>query len=283
MDTRESKPKAAIIYMARSTAKDIAFLKRSLALLDRHFNDRFHYPVIIFHEDFTEDLKEELGRRTRSPLSFGLLDFALPDFVNRSEVPEKILGRFGIGYRHMCRFFGGHIYQHPSLQGYDWYWRLDTDSFLRGRIDYDLFRHMEANDLWYGYIVMLKEKPEVAVGLWEATKAYIKQHGLESPATRALEAANGDWNYRYYYNNFEIIKLEFGRSRAYQDYFSYLDRLGGIYKHRWGDAPIRTLAVAMFVPEKKVHQFKDVPYSHAGYYTHLQHRIWDRLRYFLPK
>jgi hypothetical protein len=38
--------------------------------------------------------------------------------------------------------------------------------------------------------------------------------------------------------------------------------LGGIYYHRWGDAPIHTLGVAMFVPLHQVHRFSDIGYSH---------------------
>jgi hypothetical protein len=101
------KPRAVIVYMARSTSSDIANLTRSLKLLDKHFNDRFQYPVMVFHEDFSEELKAQLRRGTRSEVLFELLDFAIPEFLDPAEIPEKVLGRFGVGYRHMCRFFGG--------------------------------------------------------------------------------------------------------------------------------------------------------------------------------
>jgi hypothetical protein len=40
---------------------------------------------------------------------------------------------------------------------------------------------------------------------------------------------------------------------------------GGIYYHRWGDAPIRTIGVSLFVNESEVHQFTDVAYTHLPF------------------
>ena len=65
-----------------------------------------------------------------------------------------------------------------------------------------------------------------------------------------------------YYNNFEVSALSLWRSPDYQHYIEYVDSLGGIYYYRWGDAPIKSLAVALFVPSTKIHQFTDVPYQH---------------------
>ena len=41
-----------------------------------------------------------------------------------------------------------------------------------------------------------------------------------------------------------------------------VDQAGGIYYHSWGDAPIKTIAVTMFVPQSKIHQFRDISYKH---------------------
>lgn len=276
------RPKAAIVYLARSTEKDLALLRRSLRLLDRHFNQRFDYPVLIFHEDFSPALQRSLQAMTRSRLLFPQVEFAFPDFVDRSRVPEFVFGRFGVGYRHMCRFFAGAFAFHPALAEFDWYMRLDTDSFLRGRVAEDPFQRMDASGADYGYITMLQERPEVVVGLWEAVCAYASANGLETPAFRGLATAAGTWNLRYYYNNFEICRLSFLRSGAHQRFFEYLDRQEGIYRHRWGDAPIRTMAVAMLLPPEKVLRFGDIPYSHAGFYTHDWHRQIDRIIGRLP-
>ncbi len=62
-----------------------------------------------------------LSRATRSPLSFKQVDFALAESVREQDVPEFILGRFRVGYRHMYRFFAGTIFRYAALQSFDWY------------------------------------------------------------------------------------------------------------------------------------------------------------------
>lgn len=272
------KPKGVIVYLSRSTAGDLANLKRSLRLLDRHFNRRFGYPVLVFHEDFTAETMARIRGWTRAPLEFPQVSFALPAHIDAAQVPPRFLGIFGIGYRHMCRFFAGPIFQHPALQDYDWYWRLDTDSFLLQRVGYDVFAAMAAADCDYGYLAVQKEFPEVVVGLWDATLDYVHRRGLPRERLAPLCDAAGNWNLDFYYNNFEIVRLSFGRSAAYQDFFAHLDRAGGIYCQRWGDAPIRTLAVALLVPPARRRSFADLGYAHAGYYSNRRAAFRERLR-----
>lgn len=65
------------------------------------------------------------------------------------------------------------------------------------------------------------------------------------------------------WSNFEIADLEFFRSNAYREVFKYLDRDGGFYYERWGDAPVRSLAAAMLLQPEEVHHFSDLGYVHG--------------------
>ena len=47
-------------------------------------------------------------------------------------------------------------------------------------------------------------------------------------------------------------------SQEYQEFIEYIDHLGGIYYRRWGDAPIKTIAVSMFVPRNNTHKYADI-------------------------
>jgi len=267
MEKSASQIKAVIVYLARSRAKDIANLKRSLSLLDVNFNDQFNYPVIVFHEDFDEKLMENIRNVTRSDLKFEKVKFEIPDFLNREEIPEFVYVdwfKFPIGYRHMCRFFSGLIFQHPALKDYDWYWRLDTDSFLLDKIDYDIFRFMQKHNYMYGYIAIQKDHPAVVKGLWDITKKYIEDNNIQ-PTFLHKFTPDGVWDRSYYYTNFEISNLNFWRSDEFMNYFKYIDRSGGIYKYRWGDHVIHLLAVSMFIPENQVHRFSDIAYQHQGF------------------
>lgn len=264
----DGKPvKAVITYLSRSRPKDVSDLKRSLSLLDVNFNDRFSYPVIVFHEDFNESLMGKIRKATRSNLQFEKIKFEIPDFLNKEEIPEYIYVdgfEFPMGYRHMCRFMSSLIFQHPALKDYDYLWRLDTDSFLLDKIDYDVFRFMEEHNYTYGYIHIIKDEPEAVRGLWETTKKYIEDNSIK-PTFLHKFTQNGIWDRSYYYTNFEISKIDFWRSDEFMNYFNYLDKAGGIYKYRWGDHVIHLLAISMFVPESQVHKFSDIAYQHQGF------------------
>ncbi len=267
-EMNEKKPiKAAIVYLVRSKPEDISDLKRSLSLLDVNFNNRFNYPVIIFHEDINEVLMEKIHTATHSTLRFEKVIFEIPDFLKKDEIPEIIFVDgfvFSMGYRHMCRFFSGTIFYHPALKDYDYYWRLDTDSFLLDKINYDVFLFMQERNLEYGYIHIDKEELGAIQGLWNTTKKYIESNNIK-PKFLHKFMSNGVWDRSYYYTNFEISKLDYWRSDEFMNFFNYLDRSGGIYKYRWGDAVIHLLAVSMFVSEEQVHKFSDIAYQHKAF------------------
>ena len=68
-----------------------------------------------------------------------------------------------------------------------------------------------------------------------------------------------------FYNNFEIVKMEFFKSRIVQDFTQYILSNGGVYKYRWGDAALRYIVVSLFASEEELlHASKlRVSYCHA--------------------
>jgi len=49
---------------------------------------------------------------------------------------------------------------------------------------------------------------------------------------------DGEYNLCHFWSNFEIASLDFWRGEAYMKYFETLDKAGGFYYERWGDAPV---------------------------------------------
>ena len=41
-------------------------------------------------------------------------------------------------------------------------------------------------------------------------------------------------------------------SQAYEEYFKYLDRTGGFFYERWGDAPVHSLGAVMLLNSSQV-------------------------------
>ena len=59
--------------------------------------------------------------------------------------------------------------------------------------------------------------------------------------------------------------MDFWRSPAYQAYFAFLESRGGFYYERWGDAPVHSIAVALFAPKTAIHFFRDIGYRHEPF------------------
>lgn len=57
--------------------------------------------------------------------------------------------------------------------------------------------------------------------------------------------------------------MSFWRGEANEEYFRYLDKTGGFYYERFGDAPVHTLAVGMFLEKRETWWFRDVGYQHG--------------------
>ena len=170
-----------------------------------------------------------------------------------------MLGRkrsYGIGYRHMCRFHAKTVYDEPILSGVQYAWRLDDDSLITRDIDYDVFQLMHDHNIIYGFIKIFRELRMWTTGLWDAAVKYIEVRSVKTQFFRKWPRN------AMYYNNFEVSRLSVWLSDDYQRFVNYIDQLGGIYYHRWGDAPIKSIAVSMFVPYNQTYHFKDIGYRH---------------------
>jgi hypothetical protein len=61
--------------------------------------------------------------------------------------------------------------------------------------------------------------------------------------------------------------MDFFRGEAYQAYFDYLDSKGGFYYERWGDAPVHSIAAALFLPKDRIHIFDEIGYEVGSPFT----------------
>jgi hypothetical protein len=258
------KPKAVIYYLIHRPA--LKSLVKSIKSVDDNFNHKYKYPIVVFVE---ENLNNDQDRRRihsmtdTSPLYIQVVHFDIPSYVNRSAVPR--MAGFGarkrtIGYRHMCRFHAGGVYEQPIMKspGLEYGWRLDDDSLIKKSIGYDVFAMMRERNWQYGYHKINEGWSPVDKDLWDAVDRYIEKTSLVPTFYRQWPK-----NAARYFNNFEISDLRVWMSKPYQDYFSFIDHLGGIYYYKWGDAAIKTIAVTLFIPREKTHLFSDIAYAHT--------------------
>jgi hypothetical protein len=267
---------------------DSYFHKECLPRLEQYFL-RCHaqdYPVHIFHENMA--MAQQAAIRALIP-SAKAVDFenvaalwkTLPKGVREDTLAEwmqsglqrKFQGR---GYRIMCRFWAGIVWRLPSLQRYEYYWRLDTDSILTGPPVVDPFVTMQQRKCDYGFNRLKGENPHVAVGLWETFQDWAKSTGSTKSAwfQSVKRFATSPLTQQYwapmYYNNFELGTMRLKRHKLYNDWFEHVDSKEpfGIFRHRWGDAPLHTLGVMAVVAAEGWHVCNftkaDVGYRHAA-------------------
>ncbi len=237
----------AIIYL--SQVRRMQLLMRSLRLVQQNYLDKFPHPVILFHEgDFLEPQQKILQDLCPS-LTFRQVNIDPPPHIDASQHRTWVMPRFGVGYRNMCRFFAMGLY--PLIQDLDYYMRLDDDSFIQSPMTKDPFASMADENRLYGWRSTRPENGATVSGLHALLKAH-------DPIFKGVK-----WNRQIFYNNFHIAKPSMWTSEPFKGALEAIDRAGGIYTGRWGDAPIQTLLVKAYVPEAQRHCFTGFKYSHG--------------------
>jgi len=66
-------------------------------------------------------------------------------------------------------------------------------------------------------------------------------------------------------NSFKLSDgdLDVWRSPEYRDTIVLIDHLGGIYYDRWGDAPIKTIALTLLILKNRTQHIKGIANKHG--------------------
>ncbi|UZJ55555.1 hypothetical protein CBS101457_004875 [Exobasidium rhododendri] len=273
------RAKAGFIVLARNSELDA--MRRSMKDVEYRFNRKYGYPwIFLNNEPFSEEFKRGVQQMTRSNVSFGLVpkeQWSYPDWISESkaadtrvQMKDKVPYGDSESYRHMCRYQSGFFFRHPLTLDLDYYWRVEPGIELHCDIDYDPFVFMAINNKTYGFTIALNEFVDTVATLYDTTREFVKLHPeyvqknasmrflTEDPA----QSIASNWNLCHFWSNFEIGDLRFWRSKEYLEYFDYLDRNGGFFYERWGDAPVHSIAAALFLDKSRIHHFDDIGYFH---------------------
>lgn len=256
---------------------------RSIKRMEDRFNRQFHYDWVFLNEEpFTEDFVRATSALVSGEAKYGLIPkehWSYPDFIDlekaakgREDMAVKGVIYAGLeSYRHMCRFNSGFFYKHPLMLPYKYYWRVEPDVRIYCDVERDLFKFMRENNKTYGYTISIYEFEVTIATLWDRTKEYLNAHPGYLAENNLAEFLSEDnletYNLCHFWSNFEIADMDFWRSEAYEGYFQHLDKAGGFFYERWGDAPVHSIAAALFLPRDKVHLFDDIGYNHGVYHV----------------
>lgn len=279
---------ATLVMLARNT--DLNGVISSVEQLEARFNRKFNYPwVFLNDEPFSTDFKRRVSVLTDADVSFGLVPrehWVQPDWIDEGRAQEgrNKLVRQGViyggsvSYRNMCRFNSGFFFRHELLTPYKWYWRVEPDVRYYCDLDYDPFLFLEDRDKVYGFTIAMPEWEPTIPSLWSTVKDFIAEHPQYVSPDNSMDFlsdnAGDSYNMCHFWSNFEIANMDFWRGEAYTKFFEYLENTGGFYYERWGDAPVHSIAAALFTRKDQIHFFKDIGYKHAEFAHCPQGKQW---------
>ncbi|PWN99954.1 putative KRE2-alpha-1,2-mannosyltransferase [Tilletiopsis washingtonensis] len=281
MANQGPRAKAGFIVLVRNN--ELHGMKESMKDVEFRFNRKYGYPwIFLNNEPFTEEFKKGVKAMTRSEVRFGLVGkehWGYPEWIDQDKAAEtrrvmhekKIIYGDSESYRHMCRFQSGFFFKHPLTLDLEYYWRVEPGIKLYCDIDYDPFVFMQMNNKTYGFTMALHEYLETIPTLWQTTKDFVEKHpqyvakdnGIHFMTDEPERFMDPGYNLCHFWSNFEIGDLRFWRSQAYQDYFNHLDKSGGFFYERWGDAPVHSIAATLFLDRSRIHHFNDIGYYHV--------------------
>lgn len=280
---------ATLLSLVRN--EELEKLIPSIQEVENTFNKKFNYPWTFINDvPFTNEFKKTVRSLTNAQINFEVIPtehWTEPEWFDQSiyEVSAQYLASKEVqyadmlSYHRMCRWNSGMFFKHPKLLQYRWYWRVEPNTHYFCQIDYDVFRFMEDNNKTYGFVINIYDAPETVKTLWPTTMEFLSLHPEYIHPNAAINwltdaesrpdhtfGAKG-YSTCHFWSNFEIGDMEFWRSSVYQEYFDYLDRKGGFYYERWGDAPVHSIALGLFEDSSKIHWFKDIGYQHIPYFN----------------
>ncbi|KAL8702280.1 MAG: hypothetical protein Q9201_004488 [Fulgogasparrea decipioides] len=274
-----SRINATLLSLVRNSEVD--GIIQSMRDLERTWNHKFNYPWTFFNDvPFTPEFKARTQRETNATCHYELIPkehWAVPRWIDPALYKEgaATMGKKGVqyaglvSYHQMCRWNSGLFYHHPALKDVRYYWRVEPNVHFFCDVDYDVFRYMDDHNKTYGFTINLYDAPETMPTLWPETLNFINAHPeyLKSNDSNARawvedkerrpehnEKANG-YSTCHFWSNFEIADMNFWRSKPYEDYFKHLDRAGGFFYERWGDAPVHSIALGLFEDKSKIHWY----------------------------
>ncbi|KAG7823357.1 hypothetical protein KL909_003380 [Ogataea angusta] len=270
---------ATILSLCRN--EDLNGIITSIQNLEDRFNRDFKYDwVFLNNVPFSEEFKKKVSTMVSGEAKFGLIPeehWSYPSFIDQEKAKQERerLANMGIiyadseSYRHMCRFNSGFFYKHPLLQQYKYYWRVEPEVDFYCDLDYDPFRLMREQQKVYGFTISIYEFRATIASLWDTVRAFLSANPQAQHANALVDFISDDnghsYNLCHFWSNFEIADMDFWRSKVYEDFFNYLDASGGFFYERWGDAPVHSIAVSLFLDRDKIHFFDDIGYNHGVY------------------
>ena len=278
---KDGKMNATFVTLARNS--DLWDIVDSIRGIEDRFNRNYHYDWVFLNDKpFDETFKKVTSALVSGTTHYGKIPkehWSFPEWIDQEKAQKvredmadrKIIYGDSVSYRHMCRFESGFFYRQPLMQNYEWYWRVEPSVKIFCDVGFDPFRFMADNKKKYSFVISLYEYVETIPTIWDSAKKFMSDHPEHIAKDNSMAWLSDDggesYNHCHFWSNFEVGNLDWLRSQAYTDFFETLDKDGGFFYERWGDAPVHSIAAGLLLNKDEIHFFEDIGYWHVPF-TH---------------
>ena len=232
-------------------------LKECLFLLNKNYNNKFHYPILIFyHGKLYDDYKFRESIRSinrKVEYRFHKLKAKIPTNIKKKDLfwnlenpyAKRFRGR--IGYLH-ANYFWNNFMNFSHLMEFDYLMRIDDDSWFKGKIEIDLFEELDRNKGLFGSAYLWKNSSERAmntrINLFNWTKDYIKKKSIMVKDNKLRESLNGDVDNLLFHSlkwnsgNCNVYNRKMFETDSWREFNKEFNTIAGGYRYRWGDCEI---------------------------------------------
>ncbi|KAL1505011.1 hypothetical protein AB1Y20_008774 [Prymnesium parvum] len=253
-----------VFSLSRGHAALALFMERSRCLA-RAMDAMALVDEVVFHTGQLEraQLTHESITKLRLVDVRNYGGFVLPPLDNSSLEQIGRLAPEHLGYRHMCRFMS--IIWFTALARYEYAMRVDDDVCVKHFLA-DPFGLMRQRQLVYGYGLQTGESHVETVETMPAWLASYIAHANLSTASDALSLVS-----TIFFTNFFVSRVDWWlqpEACTVKRLLDAIDASGGIYRHRWGDAPIQTIALRLLADARRV-AWLPMDYYHVSTMDHI--------------
>jgi alpha 1,2-mannosyltransferase len=273
-----TKMNATMVSLVRN--EELSDMLTSIEEFEASFNHKYHYDWVFLNDkEFTPRFKKQVTEKCSGNVKFGLVPeehWSYPDFIDQDKAAQTRIDMANViygsseSYRFMCRYQSGFFWRHPIMLEYDWYWRVEPSTRYPCNIPEDLFKYMNDNEKIYGFTQSLHEYEATIPTLYDSVLTFTNNHPQYVPhknfASFISEDDGETYNGCHFWSNFEIANMKLWRSKQYNEFFDYLDKQGGFFYERHGDAPVHSVFASIFLPMDQI-EYLNIGYYHVPFWN----------------
>lgn len=233
-------------------------LKECLTSLDRNYNSRYKYPILIFYHGniYDDELYRNSIREINSDVEyrFHSIESKIPDHLEEKDLfwnyPNNYARSFGkqrIGYLH-ANYFWNNFMNYEELSEFDYLHRIDDDSWFKKEIPFNFFDELDKNDCYFGtgltWNHFQSNHLDTRANLFEWIKYYVNKYNVDVKNKQLRQSLDGEVDNEMFHTlrwncgNCNIYNRKMFETQEWKQYLQEFNDLAGGYRYRWGDIEV---------------------------------------------